>query len=68
MFSFYHCKYNGGDWALQNWLSAGSYINHNSGGTDAYTKDANHNVITASAPGSRSANYNFNPVYFVQAC
>ena len=68
VFSFYHCKYNGGDWALQNWLSAGSYINDNSGGTDAYTKDQNHNVITASAPGSRSTNYNFDPVYFVQAC
>ncbi|ACU70345.1 hypothetical protein Caci_1422 [Catenulispora acidiphila DSM 44928] len=68
VFSFYHCKYNGGDWALQNWLSAGSYINDNSGGTDAYTKDQNHNVITATAPGSRSTNYNFNPVYFVQAC
>jgi hypothetical protein len=68
VFSFYHCKYNGGDWALQNWLSAGSYINDNSGGTDAYTKDANHNVITATAPGSRSTNYNFNPVYYVQAC
>jgi hypothetical protein len=68
VFSFYHCKYNGGDWALQNWLSAGSYINDNSGGTDAYTKDANHNVITATAPGSRSTYYNFNPVYYVQAC
>lgn len=68
VFSFYHCKYNGGDWALQNWLSAGSYINDNSGGTDAYTKDANHNVITATAPGSRSTNYNFDPVYYVQAC
>jgi|GEM_PF-6147109 hypothetical protein len=68
VFSFYHCKYNGGDWALQNWLSAGSYINDNSGGTDAYTKDANHNVITATTPGSRSTNYNFDPVYYVQAC
>lgn len=68
VFSFYHCQHNGGDWALQNWVSAGSYINDNSGGTDAYTKDQNHNVITASAPGNRNANYNFNPVYFVQAC
>jgi hypothetical protein len=68
VFSFYHCRYNGGDWALQNWLSAGSYINHNSGGTDAYTKDQYHNVITATVPGSRNANYNFDPVYFVQAC
>ena len=68
VFSFYHCRYNGGDWALQNWLSAGSYINDNSGGTDAYTKDQNHNVITATTPGSRNANYNFDPVYFVQAC
>lgn len=68
VFSFYHCRYNGGDWALQNWLSAGSYINRNSGGTDAYTKDQNHNVITASAPGTSNSNYNFDPVYFVQAC
>ena len=68
VFSFYHCRYNGGDWALQNWLSSGSYINNNSGGSDAYTKNQNHAVITASAPGSRSTNYNFDPVYFVQAC
>ena len=68
VFSFYHCRYNGGDWALQNWLSAGSYINRNSGGTDAYTKDQNHNVITASAPGNVNSNYNFDPVYFIQAC
>lgn len=68
VFSFYHCKYNGGDWALQNWLSAGSYINDNSGGSDAYTKDQNHNVITASAPGNSNSDYNFNPVYYVQAC
>lgn len=68
VFSFYHCRYNGGDWALQNWLSAGSYINRNSGGTDAYTKDQNHNVITASAPGNVNADYNFDPVYFIQAC
>ena len=68
VFSFYHCRYNGGDWALQNWLSAGSYINDNSGGTDAYTKDQNHNVITASPPGETNPNYNFDPVYFIQAC
>ena len=68
VFSFYHCRYNGGDWALQNWLSAGSYINRNSGGTDAYTKDQNHNVITATAPGDANSNYDFNPVYYVQAC
>ena len=68
VFSFYHCRYNGGDWALQNWLSAGSYINDNSGGTDAYTKDANHNVITASAPGDTNTDYDFNPVYYIQAC
>jgi hypothetical protein len=68
VFSFYHCRYSGGDWALQNWVAAGSYINDNSGGTDAYTKDQNHNVITASPPGDSNTNYNFNPVYYVQAC
>ncbi|MBS2532613.1 peptidase inhibitor family I36 protein [Catenulispora sp. NF23] len=68
VFSFYHCQYNGGDWALQNWDAAGSYINDNSGGTDADTKDQNHNVITASAPGDRNTNYDFNPVYYIQAC
>jgi hypothetical protein len=68
VFSFYHCQYNGGDWALQSWVAAGSYINDNSGGTDAYTKDQNHNVITASPPGDSNTSYNFGPVYYVQAC
>jgi hypothetical protein len=68
VFSFYNCQYNGADWALQNWNGAGSYINQNTGGADAYIKDQNHNVLTTSAPGDTNSSYDFGPAWYVQAC
>jgi len=67
VFSFYHCRYGGSDWALQAWNGTGLYNNSNTGGAHAYIKGSSHNTLLNTAPGDRGE-YNFVPAYYVQAC
>ncbi|GAB7045496.1 hypothetical protein [Catenuloplanes indicus] len=67
VFSFYHCRRNGSDWALQNWNGEGWYYNNNDGGARAYIKNRNRATIANPAPGQGAA-FNFVPAWYVQAC
>lgn len=67
VFSFYHCRNGGSDWALENWNGTGLYDNNNSPGTHAYIKGSSHNVLV-NIPQGVDGSYNFIPAYFVQAC
>ncbi len=67
MFSFFHCRNGGSDWALRGWNGTGLYDNSNTGGAHAYLKGSGHNVLRNIAPGG-SGPYDFVPVYYVQAC
>lgn len=67
VYSFYHCKNSGSDWALENWNGVGLYDNEDSAGTYAYIKGSSHNTLVKVAQGSY-ASYNFVPAYYVQAC
>ena len=67
VFSFYHCRYGGSDWALHAWYDTGFYHNSNTGGAHAYIKGASHNVLKNIAPGDANW-YNFAPAYYIQAC
>ena len=67
VFSFYHCRNGGSDWALQAWNGTGLYDNESVGGAHAYIKGASHNVLVNAAPGVWD-DYYFVPAYYVQAC
>lgn len=67
VFSFYHCRNGGSDWALQGWNGTGLWDNNNTGGAHGYLKNVNHSVLLNTAPG-QFGTYNFVPVWFVQAC
>lgn len=67
VFSFYHCRNGGSDWALEGWNGVGLYDNDDSAGTHAYIKGSSHNVLV-NIPQGASNSYNFIPAYFVQAC
>lgn len=67
VFSFYHCKNSGRDWALQNWNGVGLFNNNNDGGARAYIKGSSHNVLKTTSPGDRGS-YDFRPAWYVQAC
>ena len=67
VFSFYHCRNGGSDWALRAWYGTGLYHNSNTGGAHAYIKGASHNILRNIAPGG-AASYNFSPAYYIQAC
>ena len=67
VFSFYHCRYGGSDWALHAWYDTGFYHNSNTGWAHAYIKGVSHNVLKNIAPGDADW-YNYAPAYYVQAC
>lgn len=67
VFSFYHCRRNGADWVLRNWLTYGLYRNSNTGGARAYIKDINHSPMVDPLPGEGDVFW-FYPAYYVQAC
>jgi len=67
VFSFWHCRRNGSDWAMQNWNGDGFYHNNNSGGAHAYIKGVNHNVLV-NVPVGGFSSYNFVPAWYIQAC
>jgi hypothetical protein len=67
VFSFFHCRNGGADWALQAWNGTGLYHNSNTGGAHAFLKDNNHVVKLNTAPGNAGP-YNYRPIWFVQAC
>ena len=70
VFSFYHCRNGGSDWALQGWNGTGLYYNNNANAAPAYIKGVSHNVLNP--PGSiavgAGGSFNFVPAWYVQAC
>jgi hypothetical protein len=70
IFSFYHCRNGGSDWALQGWNGTGLYANGNTGGASAYIKNINHVTINPPGPIPVGAvdDFNFVPAYYIQAC
>src|SRR5512142_2010764 len=51
VFSFYHCRNGGSDWALQAWNGTGFWNNNNTGGKHGLIKGINHNVLVDTSPG-----------------
>jgi hypothetical protein len=71
VFSFFHCRNGGADWALQAWNGIGFYHNSNTGGAHALLKDNNHveRLNIAPPPSPKNAgSTNYKPIWFVQAC
>jgi hypothetical protein len=67
VFSFYHCRNGGSDWALQAWNGTGLYDNNNVGGKHAYIKRSNRTTLRDIAPDEYDR-LDFRPAYYVQAC
>ncbi|GAA4372150.1 hypothetical protein GCM10023088_25470 [Actinomadura verrucosospora] len=67
VFSLFHCRRGGADWALRAWNGTGLYDNSNTGGAHAFIKGIAHNVLVNVPPGT-DGTYDFRPAYYVQAC
>jgi hypothetical protein len=69
VFSFYHCRNGGSDWALQAWDDWGFYHNSNTGNAHGFIKDNNHRTLTGGdIPVGGRGTFYYLPAWFVQAC